>query len=279
MAMYSVVADDGSTYGPVDDAGLTQWAQEGRVTASTTIRCEPGGQTLPAASLPLLASVFGPTTPPAAPAVPPMPAYAPSTVPTASSLLQAEPHRLSEFPAAVAVLLHFLTFGLGTWILMGLMHGRLPKNRFDDPGTAKAILYLFIPFYNIYWMFFLTSRLCDRIDEQRRQQGLPIDAPRGLGTMGCIMVLIPYVSIIGFLMIWPAFIGILQSKVNELVGAGERAAQPFAPVGQQGMAPGHFNQPLAQGGRQYSQPFSAPGRPAGQSYATTAGPESFGQDI
>ncbi len=35
--LYFLQAYDGSSYGPVDAAGLTQWAQEGRLTPASTL--------------------------------------------------------------------------------------------------------------------------------------------------------------------------------------------------------------------------------------------------
>lgn len=58
--MYWIVGIDGKEYGPVDVAGLIQWAHEGRVTAGTTVIERPGERTCLARDLPAIAAVFSP---------------------------------------------------------------------------------------------------------------------------------------------------------------------------------------------------------------------------
>jgi hypothetical protein len=57
--MYSVILQDGTVYGPVDEAELVQWAQERRLRAATQVRCEPGGQIVEARGLPFLEATLG----------------------------------------------------------------------------------------------------------------------------------------------------------------------------------------------------------------------------
>jgi zinc-ribbon domain len=126
-------------------------------------------------------------------------------------------HQLSPFPTAVTVILHFFTLGIFTTIYMGLQHGKLPVVAHDDPSAGKAIGFLFIPFYNIYWNFVFWLRLCDRLNFQYQMRGMEPSAPRGLALATIIVNLIPYVGfIVGYLIMMPILAGILQSKVNEL---------------------------------------------------------------
>ena len=74
--------------------------------------------------------------------------------------------RLEPFPVAASVLLHFITLGLFSFFHLNLLHGKLPKVRPDDPSAGKAIGFMFIPFFNFYWVFFSYNRLCLRVDEQ-----------------------------------------------------------------------------------------------------------------
>src|SRR5437870_1572241 len=73
-AMYFVIAPDGSQYGPADLPTLTQWAHEGRVLASTTIRDARTGQTMVAAAIPNLFP-GGPASPYSSPSPPQYAAY------------------------------------------------------------------------------------------------------------------------------------------------------------------------------------------------------------
>ncbi|HUT01523.1 MAG TPA: DUF4234 domain-containing protein [Phycisphaerae bacterium] len=236
MATYSVIANDGSTYGPVDEADLTQWAREGRLTAVTQVRCEPEGQVVQAGSLGFLASVLAAPAPVAV-ARPMVPMYA-QVVPIGSP--QAMMHQLTEFSVGLIVLLQFVTLGIFSLIWFGLMHDKMPKIRQDDPSAGKAIGFMFIPFFNLYWIFFAYMRLCDRIAEQRELRGLPAESLRGLAIATCIVGLIPYVGwCVGSLIMWPLFFGMLQSRVNELVQVTQQqivqqqavAATPFSGPG------------------------------------------------
>ena len=75
--------------------------------------------------------------------------------------------------AAAVIILHFLTFGLFSFFFHACKHGRLPMVRHDDPSTGKAIGFMFIPFYNWYWIFFANLRLCDRINEHAKWRDCP----------------------------------------------------------------------------------------------------------
>ena len=68
--MYSVIASDGKSYGPVDVATLKLWVGEGRVTPETNLVDSASGRTLRASDLTELSSVFGPPRMASAPAQP-----------------------------------------------------------------------------------------------------------------------------------------------------------------------------------------------------------------
>ena len=129
----------------------------------------------------------------------------------------ASDHQLTQFPVGLVILLHYITFGIFTFIHFNLMHGSLPKVRPDDPSAGKAIGFMFIPFFNFYWVFFSYGRLCLRVDEQRVQHGLPPSELQGLSIAMCILMVIPYIGIISWLVLAPIFFGMMRSSVNELV--------------------------------------------------------------
>jgi hypothetical protein len=211
MAMYSVMAGDGSAFGPVDEVGLVQWARENRLNAASSIRCEGSGQIVQAGSLPFLAGVFG--APAAlAPVQPPWMQLVPYNSP------QARMHALGQFSVALVVLLDFVTMGIFPLIWFGLMHDKMPKIRGDDPSAGKAIGFMFIPFFNLYWVFFHYMRLCDRIAEQRALRGLPEGNLKGLAIAAIVVGFVPYIGwCVGGPVMWAIFFGMLQSRVNELV--------------------------------------------------------------
>lgn len=126
-------------------------------------------------------------------------------------------HSLQPFSVPAAVILHYVTFGLFGFFYYGAKHDRLPVAATNDPSAGKAIGFQFIPYFNLYWMFFANRRLCDRLDLQLRLRGLPNQAPKGLATAACILTLIPYIGwAIAWLFLWPIVVGRLQSTINRV---------------------------------------------------------------
>jgi hypothetical protein len=149
-------------------------------------------------------------------------------------------HQLTRFPVVAVILLHFLTCGLFSLIWLNLMHGRLPRIRSDDPSAAKAVGFCFIPFFNLYWIFFTLRRLCLRLDEQRDLYALPPGNLRGLATTTCICQVVPFINaLIGYTLITPIYSGLMQSSVNQLADqtttTPPRASLPVATAPTPGM--------------------------------------------
>jgi len=213
MGSYSVMGSDGRLYGPVDEQSLASWAQAGRVSANTQVNVAATGQTVPAMTLDFLQGIF--RMPPPVPASQPVAPWSPYQLAQPGTPAAAA-NLFGDFPTAVAILLHFVTLGIFTSIWLNLMHGKMPKIRYDDPSAGKAIGFLFIPFFNLYWVFFTYTRLCTRINEQRAMAGLPPKAPGGLAIAMCILMIIPYIGLISWAILVPIFLGIVQSSVNEL---------------------------------------------------------------
>ena len=125
-------------------------------------------------------------------------------------------HKLQEFPVAAAVVLQIITLGFFGLIYWNLMHDKLPKNRHDDPSGGKALGFCFIPFFNLYWIFFTVLRLVDRINEQRVCRGLkPVS--KGLLLICCIVQVVPYFNLIIGMALWPIGWGILQSSWRRIL--------------------------------------------------------------
>lgn len=231
MPNYSVQGADGQMYGPVNDQGLLDWARQGRLDRATTVRVEETGATHPAAALPALAAHFAAVLPaPAAyPGYPTAPAYGAPAYPAPAGQLNyavpsvyahnpaAYPLDFSEFPVAVAVLLHIFTFGLFSLIWFNLMHDKMPRLRHDDPSGGKGVGFCFIPFFNLYWIFFTLTRLERRIEEQRVARGLLPASMNGFVIASCIFLVFPYINyFIGVPIFGAILAGRLQSRANEL---------------------------------------------------------------
>jgi hypothetical protein len=125
-------------------------------------------------------------------------------------------HRIKRFPVWLVGVLNVLTFGLFPVIHFGRLHDRLPRAQSNDPSSSKAIGFQFIPYYNLYWIFFSALRLCDRLSLQLKLRGLPKRAPRGLVLTACIFSVIPYVNLITLPILWTIAACRLQSTVNRI---------------------------------------------------------------
>lgn len=205
---YTIIGGDDKQYGPITADQLRQWISEGRVDMATSVHVEGHADWTPLGELPEFAVPPSRHQPLSLQPPPrPSPTRATATV----------PHQLTTFPVAVVILLHFVTFGIFTFIWLNLMHGKMCRVRVDDPSAGRAIGFCFIPFFNLYWIFFTYRRLCLRIDEQRDLYGLPPSNLRGLATTACIFQVIPYLNIlIDYTIITPIFLGMIQSSVNQL---------------------------------------------------------------
>jgi hypothetical protein len=226
MSSYHI-AKDGKPTGPIDAEALRQQLASGALRTSDLCWCEGMAEWQP------IGTVFSIASPAGAPL--------PLAVPPGAAA--AAPHQLRAFPVAVAILLHYVTFGLFTFIWLNLMHGKICRVRADDPSAGRAIGFCFIPLFNLYWVFFACRRLCLRIDEQRDLYGLPAGNLRGLATAACIFQVIPYLNtLLGYTILAPVFLGMMQASVNELARTSAttapRATLPVVTLPARGLSGG-----------------------------------------
>jgi hypothetical protein len=127
-----------------------------------------------------------------------------------------------DYPVWLMALLSFLTFGIYGMYWLNHWHGLMPKRRADDPSTGRAIGFLFIPLYNIYWLFESLLRLCTRLDEELADAGLPDRVPKELVRWFCILYLVPYANLVASPILGAIATGRLQSLVNQLARFDEQ---------------------------------------------------------
>lgn len=130
-------------------------------------------------------------------------------------------HTLTSFPIWLLILLHYLTLGIFSMVWLNLYHGKMPRRRSDDPSAGRAVGFLFIPFYGLYWLFFTHMRLCERLDEQRQGERLPAAELRPFAIATCVVTVIPYINfVLSYPFLYPIFAGVVQASINELAQAG-----------------------------------------------------------
>lgn len=133
-------------------------------------------------------------------------------------------HRFqATFSVTVLILVHLLSFGMASPFLLGRKYALLPKVRPDDFSTAKAVGFLFIPFFGLYWVFVLCRRLVDRLTLQARLWNVPGQPSKGMAmALAVVWALgaIPYVNLLFFvplhLVLWPIYLVQIQRFCNRL---------------------------------------------------------------
>jgi hypothetical protein len=136
-------------------------------------------------------------------------------------------HSLTEFAPWAVIVLTILTLGIFGVIYHGLKHSQLPVVKEDDFGAGKGIGFLFIPFFNLYWVFVFWLRLVDRINFQYRLRGAAPPVSRDLALAALIVSLVGWILFLGWVGAILALVvaGQIQSAANRLA-RGE--VQPLA---------------------------------------------------
>ncbi len=111
-----------------------------------------------------------------------------------------------------------------------------------SPG--EAVGFMFIPFFNLYWMFVASGGLADALDYMSRSSGSHRQAGKGTSLAACICQFIPYLNFLVAPFVWFAFMFQIDGAAKALeqasaAGAGAGAGpQGFgAPAGAYGAPP------------------------------------------
>jgi hypothetical protein len=131
----------------------------------------------------------------------------------------------STFAVPAAVVLSIVTANIFFVVNYSLKHGKLPKIARNDPSAGAALGLLFVPLFNLYWVFFMWTRLVDRINFQYVLRGQEPPLTKALPiTMILTFILTamtgpdagPLFWVVTWLVIVPVFVAKLQGAINGL---------------------------------------------------------------
>ncbi len=104
---------------------------------------------------------------------------------------------LIPFPVIILLVMHFITCGLYPFLRITGLHSKLPKRFPSDLTGARAIGLFFVPFFNLYWGFVVSSRLCDRVNELLAKYALPGRVSNTLAVTMCGFLVGPALFMMG----------------------------------------------------------------------------------
>jgi hypothetical protein len=93
--------------------------------------------------------------------------------------------------------------------------------RYSDAGKwitpGQAVGYLFIPFFNLYWVFIANLGLCEAINRTLVAQGKPPRAPKGLAIATCVTQVIPYCNFLVAPILWTVYMFMMDTARKEML--------------------------------------------------------------
>lgn len=115
------------------------------------------------------------------------------------------------------VFLHIITLWLFSTIYMWLMYDDLPVINEKDFWAGRAIWFLFIPLFNLYWIFVFWLRLVNRVNFQYKIRGLISPVSKLLAIVMLVLNFIPYLNFVSIFLLKSILISQIQNAVNGLV--------------------------------------------------------------
>jgi len=93
--------------------------------------------------------------------------------------------------------------------------------RYSDGGKwvtpGRAIGFLFIPFYNLYWVFVANVGLCEAVNRTLLARGGQPRAPRGLAIAACVAHLVPYCNLLVAPILWAIYMFQVDGARREML--------------------------------------------------------------
>lgn len=85
-------------------------------------------------------------------------------------------------------------------------------------GPGEAVGGLFLPLYNLYWMFVIAPGLCEAVNAAQAQTGRAPSAPRQLAMAAVVVQLIPYINWLVGPVLWIVYMFLVDRAKEELAG-------------------------------------------------------------
>jgi hypothetical protein len=113
-----------------------------------------------------------------------------------------------------------MTYGVLIFVWVGLSWAMIPPaGRRTESGRsispAQAVGLLFIPLFNLYWVFVQSMGLCDALNRQLGALGVARRAPRGLAMAASIVQVLPYANITVGPLLWLPYIFFVDAAKEE----------------------------------------------------------------
>lgn len=117
----------------------------------------------------------------------------------------------------LTIFLNIITLWFFWLFYYGFQHNNLPRIQNNDFWSWKAIWFMFIPLFNLYWRFIFWLKLTDRLNLQYtiRKQATPIS--RWLVVVTLIIGFVPYVNFIAMFILQSIVIYQIQRAINGLI--------------------------------------------------------------
>jgi len=121
-----------------------------------------------------------------------------------------------EFSSWLSIFLNIITLWIFWFFYYGFKHDCLPKIKENDFWSWKAIWFMFIPFFNIYWRFVFRLKLTNRINLQYKVRNKKTPISKWLVITTLILNFIPYVNFISVFILHSIVIYQIQTSINKL---------------------------------------------------------------
>ena len=122
-----------------------------------------------------------------------------------------------QFSPWLAVFLNIITLWIFGFFKYGFQHDYLPIIKKNDFWSWKAIWFMFIPFFNFYWMFVLRIKLANRINLQYKIRNKELPISKWLVITTLILNFIPYLNYISIFILQSIVVYQIQTAINGLV--------------------------------------------------------------